>query len=214
MKLIVGLGNPGEKYKKTRHNIGYMVLDHLLEDALPVEKTFWDPSFAKASEGKRDKKSLTKKVVIEGQEVFLAKPITYMNLSGEAVSTLIKEYSLKSQELYIIYDDLDLPFGHIKVRFGGGAGGHNGIQSVIDSLGTDSFLRIRVGIGRPNQTNSKLEIRNSKLKTEDYVLEKFGSGEIGELRHVIKEVIKNIKLILKEGIEMYMSKYNKKRLDE
>lgn len=207
MKLIVGLGNPGEKYQKTRHNIGYMVVDHLLEDVLPVEKTFWDPSFAKASEGKRDKKSLTKKVVIEGQEVFLAKPITYMNLSGEAVSTLIKEYSLKSQELYIIYDDLDLPFGHIKVRFGGGAGGHNGVQSVIDSIGTDSFLRIRVGIGRPEQ-----KIRNSGV--EDYVLEEFSSDEVGELRHIIKEAIKNIKLILKEGIEMYMSKYNKKRLAE
>lgn len=190
MKLIVGLGNPSEKYRNTRHNIGFLILDHLLEDLLPVDKTFW--------ENDKTTKSLIKEITFEGEKVILAKPITFMNLSGEAALALIKKYNLKYEDLYIIHDDIDLPFGHIKVRFGGGTAGHKGVESIIDRLGTDSFLRIRVGIGRTQKF------------IEDYVLEEFGSHEKGELKHVIKKTIKIIKLILEKGIEMYMSKYNKK----
>lgn len=194
MKLIVGLGNPTEKYRNTRHNIGFLILDHLLEDLLPVDKTFWQDD--------KTTKSLIKEIEFGKEKIVLAKPITFMNLSGEAINALIKKYNLKSQDLYVIHDDIDLPFGHIKVRFGGGSAGHKGVESIIDSIGTDSFLRIRVGIGQPEKVQSS--------SVEDYVLENFSSHETGEVKHVTKEAIKIIKLILEKGIEMYMSKYNKK----
>lgn len=199
MKLIVGLGNPGEKYAQTRHNIGFMVLDHLLKDVLPVEKTEW----------KREGKSLVKEINLEDEKVLLVKPRTYMNLSGEAVGELIKKYDLKLENIFIIYDEIDLPFGQIKVRFGGGSAGHKGVESLIANLQTDKFLRIRIGVGHPAKIrNSKFKIQNS---VKDYILEEFESHEKGELRHIIKQAIHTVHLLIKEGTDIFMSKYNKKQ---
>jgi len=202
MKLIVGLGNPGEKYQNTRHNLGFMVLDLLLEDLEPVNKTSWD----------NDKytQSLIKKVKIGDEEIILAKPQTFMNLSGEAVGLLLKKYDISLSDLFVIHDDLDFVVGKIRVRFGGAAGGHKGVESIINSIKTDRFLRIRIGIGKTIKVGGSKFKNESQEAVEDYVLANFSSHDIGEVKNMVKEAVKTVKLLIKEGIEKYMSKYNKR----
>lgn len=209
MKLIVGLGNPGEKYQNTRHNLGFMAADLLLEKLESVEKTFW-----------REDKNLKSQIKIishfssfnslpasRQDQLLLAKPTTFMNNSGFAVSKILKYYKIEPAEMMIIHDDLDLPFGHIRVRFAGASGGHHGVESVISQVKTDKFLRIRLGIGssrRKDETKS----RNYK-NVEDYVLANIATGEKGKVRSMLKEAVKAIELILEHGIDRYISKYNR-----
>ena len=206
MKLVVGLGNPGEKYQNTRHNIGFMAVDALLEKFEPVEKTYW--------EEKKDLKSNIKILSANSQQptangqIILAKPTTFMNNSGFAVAKVLNYYKIPTEDLIVIHDDLDMPFGKIRVRFGGASGGHRGVQSIIETIRTDKFLRIRLGIGNPKIRNLKLEIRN----LDQYVLAPFTPTEKNKVKHMIKEAGRAIELILKRGIEIYMSKYNKKGL--
>jgi len=147
---------------------------------------------------------LIKKLKIEEKEIILAKPQTFMNDSGNSVSSLLSWYKMKPQDLIVIHDDLDLPFGKIRVRFGGASGGHNGVQSVIDTIKTDKFLRIRLGIGLHHESRQR-----SHEHTTQYVLSNFDGGESNKVRHMIKETMKAIELITKHGYEAYISKYNK-----
>lgn len=163
MKLIVGLGNPGAKYAGTRHNIGFDIID-ALANQLEVE----------LSEAKhKGVYAIARKGT---EKVILLKPLTYMNLSGESIAEVMRYYDIDKEDVIVVYDDLDLPQGKIRLRQKGSAGGHNGIKSIIAHLGTDQFKRVRVGIGRPE----------GPIKTVDYVLGKFSEEE----RNVIDSAIK------------------------
>ncbi|HZG71303.1 MAG TPA: aminoacyl-tRNA hydrolase [Chondromyces sp.] len=162
MKLIVGLGNPGAKYAGTRHNIGFDVIDELAE-------RFQSP----LTEAKH--KGVYTIINKMGQKFILLKPLTYMNLSGESVGEVMRYYQIDIEDLLVIYDDLDLPVGKIRLRQKGSAGGHNGIKSIIAHTGTQEFKRIRIGIDRPK----------GSISVVDYVLGKFTAEE----KELLKEVI-------------------------
>jgi PTH1 family peptidyl-tRNA hydrolase len=169
MKLIIGLGNPGEKYADTRHNLGFMVLDELAEQQ---EHGGWK------------EKSKFKSLVIEhktktGDRLVLAKPQTYMNLSGEAVQALKQFYKLDNADITIVHDEVDLPFGEIKEKTSGGSAGHNGVQSIIDHVG-DDFKRIRIGVR--NEFTDKAD-------TSQFVLSSFMEEEIALLPQVIEKTV-------------------------
>ncbi|WP_099158896.1 aminoacyl-tRNA hydrolase [Virgibacillus ndiopensis] len=164
MKCIVGLGNPGKKYQNTRHNIGFMVIDELLN------RFHWDLSKTKFN-GKFAMEH------VAGEKVILLQPQTYMNLSGEAIRPLMDFYNIDMEDVLVIYDDLDLPTGKIRLREKGGHGGHNGIRSMIDHLGTKEFKRIRIGIGRPI----------SPIPVVDYVLGSFPKEEHEDVLSSIKK---------------------------
>ncbi|SHG40805.1 aminoacyl-tRNA hydrolase [Ornithinibacillus halophilus] len=155
MKCIVGLGNPGRKYAKTRHNIGFMVIDELLD------RHNWGPLKKDKFNGKHTVE------FYQGEKVILLQPQTYMNLSGESIRPLIEFYNIDPEDVLIIYDELDLPSGKIRLRQKGGHGGHNGIRSVIDHLGMKEFKRIRIGVGRPT----------TPMPIVDYVLGTFPKSE-------------------------------------
>lgn len=164
MKLIVGLGNPGKQYDKTRHNIGFEVID-VLSDRLniPLNQAKLKGVFGAG--------------YVNGEKVFLLKPLTYMNLSGESIRAVMDYFEINDDELVVIYDDLDLPVGKIRLRQKGSAGGHNGIKSTIAHLGTQEFNRIRVGIDRPP----------SGMKVPDYVLGRFTKEEQAVMDETVKK---------------------------
>lgn len=212
MKLIVGLGNPGEKYEKTRHNLGFMVAENFLKDFETVEKTTWENS-------KKFKSDIAQ---IEWQphhgsleKVILAKPQTYMNNSGLAVSLLTTYYKIQATDVWVVHDDIDLPLGTMKIRFGGASAGHHGVESIMEHLKTDKFWRFRMGTG---QANSKFKIltsrrsgQNSKLKNvEDFVLGGFTGSEKGKVKHLIKRGVKAIEAGLENGLEAAMNRFNTK----
>lgn len=196
MKLIVGLGNPGEKYQNTRHNIGFIALDELIRKLEPLKDTFWNED--------KNLKSEIKNIKLNGNTLLIAKPTTFMNSSGFAVTKVLNYYKIPTEDLIVIHDDLDLPFGKIRVRFGGSAGGHRGVESIIEQLKTDKFLRIRLGIG-----SDARQARLDKRNTEEYVLSNISSSERGKVKSMIKEATKAISKILEHGTEVYMSKHNK-----
>lgn len=201
MKIIVGLGNPGEKYEGTRHNIGFAALDNLLKKYEPVNQSIWEDN--------KKTKSHIKKLSIGEFPVLLAKPQTFMNNSGMALSLLTQYFKVKPEEVIIIHDDLDLPLGKLQIRFGGGSAGHNGIESVIEALKTDKFTRIRMGIGHPRGRNPIDEVR-SHDSVSNYVVSHFSEGEHKDVRNMIKHVQKNLELLLEHGIDTFMSKFNSK----
>jgi peptidyl-tRNA hydrolase, PTH1 family len=201
MKVIVGLGNPGEKYAKTRHNLGFMVLDQLLEKLEPLDKTFWEIKKDLSSEIKLIKPR-NQPPTAKPQELLLVKPQTYMNDSGVAVGKILAYYKLDPSDMFVIHDELDLPYGKIRVRFGGGAGGNHGVESVINMIG-DKFLRIRLGIGTDKLHETRRE------HTEKYVLGNITTHEKGKTKKMIHEATKIVELLLQHGIDTYMSKYNK-----
>lgn len=194
MKLIAGLGNPGEKYERTKHNLGFVVLDGLLQDLTEVEKTDW----------KEDKKSNS--LIARINDLILAKPQTMMNASGHAVKELITTYQLPITNLWIVHDDVDLPLGKVKIRMGGGTAGHHGVESVIDKLGTDQFFRFRLGIGHPRK-KGKLEIRSERA-VEGYVLREFDVNETSEVKQMVKKATQAIKIALEKGLEKAMNQFN------
>lgn len=200
MKLLVGLGNPGEKYEKTRHNLGFVVLDHLLKKIENLNNSFWDEE--------KKIKSQTKKVDIKGSTVLLIKPLTFMNESGNAVAAASSYYKIEPKDIIIIHDDLDLPLGKIRVRFGGGHGGHKGVESVIKHLNTDKFLRVRLGIGHPHHHEGKLKEGKSHIAVEDYVLSIFSPSDKGKVKTMTSQVVKIVDQIMAHGIDLYLSKFN------
>ncbi len=173
MKIIIGLGNPGLKYKKTRHNIGFMALENFRK-----EGNF--PSF----KGKKQFQA----EISEKNGVVLAKPQTFMNSSGLAVRAFTTYYLLPTTNLFIVHDDFDLPLGEIKVAESSSAGGHHGVQSIIDNLKTNSFTRVRIGI-RPNSTST---LPTANLKAEDFVLKKFAKEEQPLLQEALKKTCQKL----------------------
>jgi len=193
MKLIVGLGNPGRFHANNRHNIGFMCLNH----------------FAKKHGISFDKKQSRARIGIgkvANNEVVVAKPQTYVNLSGQSVSLLVKKFNINLDNLLVIHDDLDLPLGKIRIRQNGSSGGHKGVDSIISYLESQNFLRIRVGIGRPTTTEGSDQI--NKADIIDYVLSGFTPEEKQALNQVIPGVSEAIFCILTEGLTTAMNKYN------
>ncbi len=183
--LIVGLGNPGRKYIGNRHNAGFQVVDGLAEQ--------YGLSF-----GTIQKKAAVAKGRIAGHDCILAKPQTYMNDSGVAVKALMRFYKLPTENLLVVYDDLDLPTGTLRLRPEGGAGGQNGMRSIIHQLGTEDFARLRVGIDRPP----------GKMPVKAYVLQDFTQAEWDIVRETWGRAIAAIKTWLTDGTEQAMSRYN------
>ena len=188
MKLIVGLGNPGASYSRNRHNIGFACLRHLArKHGIRLDKK---QTLARTGSGE-----------IEGETVVLARPQTYMNLSGQSVSRLVDKLRLSLDDLIVIHDDLDLPLGRIRIRQGGSSGGHKGTESVIGELGSQGFIRIRVGIGRPSENASEDEIIG-------FVLSDFAPEEEGGAKKAIAKVSNAIICLITEGLEAAMNAYN------
>lgn len=165
MKLIVGLGNPGREYELTRHNIGFMAIDELAKR--------WNISL-----NEQKFKGIFGAGFVNGEKVILLKPLTYMNLSGESIRPLMDYYKIDVEDFVVLYDDLDIPVGKLRLRMKGSAGGHNGVKSTISHLGTQEFQRIRMGIDRPK----------NGMKVVDYVLGRFTSEEIPDVNHSIEKV--------------------------
>lgn len=207
MKLIVGLGNPGKKYENTRHNLGFMVVEKL--------GALWEMGRESACLPARQgceggKWVFNKKFKVEyclsKTGVVLARPQVSMNVSGFAVIKLADFYKIKSEDIWIIHDDVDLPLGKIKIRLGGAAAGHRGVESIIAQLGIDRFVRFRLGINHPKK-NVKLKVKNSKL-VEGYVLSRFRPGEKSTVKRMIKKAVEAIEVALEEGLEKAMNQFN------
>ncbi len=182
MKLIIGLGNPGFKYKKTRHNIGFMALDYIQKNIGGFSKWKFNKLFA--AEVARNNES----------SVFLAKPQTYMNDSGRAAKTIIENLKLKIENLIVVHDDFDLPIGNFKLEKEKGSAGHKGVQSIIEALSTNNFWRLRIGIRPQNmlentQADLPAEIRQPTKKAEDFVLKKFTRQEKEIIDKTIPEAV-------------------------
>jgi len=187
LRLIVGLGNPGEQYAWTRHNLGFMLVDRLAHSAGVEVK-------------RRECRALVGAAFIEGERVDLAKPQTFMNLSGEAVSCLLSkpERERDPSSIIVISDDLALPFGVIRLRPRGSAGGHNGLKSIIAALKTEEFARLRIGI-QPEHPISD---------TKRFVLEKFSKSDFETVEKVLEESAEAVRTIISEGAEKAMAKFN------
>jgi len=188
MYLVVGLGNPGKEYESTRHNIGFRVIDRLSKDL-------------NIAVSKGQCNALIGQGAIDGHKIILAKPQTFMNLSGQSVSDLLSWYKIEASHLVLIYDDLDLDIGQLRIRPKGNSGGHKGVGSVIDRLGTNEFARVRIGIGKPDQ------IIEGEIGS-DYVLSKIPKSEQEAIDRSILSAAEAVPLIITEGLEAAMNKYN------
>ncbi len=187
-KLIVGLGNPGSKYQWTRHNAGFMVLDRLSNVAgISVTKKRFSGFYGEGS--------------WKNVRLLLLKPQTFMNLSGQSVAEALRFHKISLDNLLVIHDDLDIPYGRVKLKEGGGHAGHNGLRSLVSELGGGGFMRIRVGIGRPRFGDAA-----------DYVLSSFSKDELVVLPQMVDEIIELLDLYLKEGLGKAMSIYNNRDL--
>jgi len=185
MKLVVGLGNPGREYAATRHNVGFMVVDLLAQElGAAVDKSKF--------------RSLLGEGRIGAEKVILAKPRTYMNLSGEAVLDIVNFYKIPPEDVIVIVDDMDLPPGKVRLRMKGGSGGHNGLKSVIYHLQTEAFPRLRIGIGKPAP----------ERQTVGYVLGKFSDEEEEPMQEAIGKSVAAVKEIIESGIERAMNRVN------
>ncbi len=185
-RLIVGLGNPESEYADTRHNLGFACVRELARRlGVSVDRKRWQ-SLIGRSEAKR---------------LWLVMPQTFMNLSGEAVAKALKDIGLAPEQTWVVYDELDLPMCRMRIRRGGSGAGHNGVRSLISSLGTDDFVRFRVGIGKPS--------RKSSPAGRHYVLGRFAKAEAERLPQVINGVADALELALQAGIERAMDRYNR-----
>ena len=183
--LVVGLGNPGEEYDKTRHNVGAEVVEIL----------------ARRHGGKLRKqkeRSLTDEVNVGGQRMALAVPLTYMNLSGEAVAPLVRRYGVDPSQLVVVQDEMDFELGRLQVKNGGGLAGHNGLKSIVAHLHTQDFVRVRIGIGKPAGSR----------QGADHVLRRFSKAERKEIDVVLEEAADAVELILAEGVDVAMNRVN------
>ena len=192
MKLIVGLGNPGIEYQFTPHNLGFLTLDRLAASC-------------GAEIGNRRGRALTGKCSVAGHEVLLAKPETFMNLSGMAVHALVAETGVDpTRDLVVIYDELDLPWGTIRVRERGSAGGHNGVKSILAALGTEEFLRIRLGIGPDFEVHDGAK----------YVLAPMKKAQLAIADEMLDQACEAVKVILAEGAAAAMNRFNRRSKEE
>jgi PTH1 family peptidyl-tRNA hydrolase len=185
MYLIVGLGNPGTEYQWSRHNLGFLLVDKLASDSSTDLK-------------RRECQSLVGNAVIEGERIRLVKPQTFMNLSGDAVNCLLKKYDVSPEALTVISDDLALPFGTIRLRARGTAGGHNGLKSIIAAIGTTEFARLRIGIGPDHPIDNN----------RNFVLGEIPRPQRKEIASVLERGAEALRCVLRDGIEKAMSLYN------
>jgi PTH1 family peptidyl-tRNA hydrolase len=183
MFLIAGLGNPGDKYKNTRHNVGFMVIDTIIKSLTTVKIN----------------KSNFKSDLFKVNNKLLVKPQTFMNNSGQSIGSISQYYNIENKDIIIVHDDLDLPFGTIKFKCGGGHGGHNGLRSIDSHIGCD-YIRVRIGISKPTDKN---EVAN-------YVLSNFSKEELGKLNNIIIDVIKAINAMQLLPLEDIKSKFSRK----
>lgn len=188
MRIIIGLGNPTDKYQATRHNVGWDAITRISDDfRIPLNQ--------------KGHKAICGSGFIEGEKVILAQPLTYMNLSGESVRALVDFYKVSTEDIIIIYDDVSLDAGQLRIREKGSAGGHNGMKSIISHLGTDEFPRIKVGIGD----------KPSEWDLADYVLSRFKGDEEVTIRKALKDVSHACSIIVTDGMDAAMNQYNKKK---
>ena len=186
MRLIVGLGNPESDYSRTRHNMGFEVINKLSEKYdIKVNKTKFNALYGTGE--------------IEGEKVILVKPQTYMNLSGQAVQEFVSFYKVNMEDLLIIYDDIDTEPGVIRIRKAGGPGTHNGMKSVVSMLGKENFPRVRVGIGMPERKSDLI----------NYVIGHISDEEYNKLQTGVDKAVESIQCIIKDNIDIAMNKYNK-----
>ena len=188
--LIAGLGNPGPDYRQNRHNIGFMVVDSLASVLdIPIQRV--------------EMRALVGKGTLDGERLILAKPQTYMNNSGQAVASLARFYKIPQEQLLVVHDDLDLPFGTLRIRPFGGTGGQRGMESIVERLGTRSFPRLRVGIGRPP----------GRMDPADYVLHNFNPDQQEFLPEVLGRAVKAIQSFVLKDIETAMNEFNGSPID-
>lgn len=189
MKLIVGLGNPGEQYAETRHNIGFMVVRRLSEVcALPLKK--------------RGHQGLYGIGRVAGEEATLLLPQTFMNLSGASVTSAFRSLSVAPEDLIVIHDDIDQPFGALRIRLGGGHGGHNGIRHICQALGCPDFIRIKFGVGRPQPGGDVAR----------YVLSVFATAERKTLGPLIDEAVRAVETVVMRGPQLAMNEFNRREI--
>ncbi|MBE9530838.1 MAG: aminoacyl-tRNA hydrolase [Proteobacteria bacterium] len=189
VRLVVGLGNPGNTYKRTRHNVGFMVLDQIAEDfSIALVKQKFDTVFGRGS--------------VDGVEVVLAKPMAFMNRSGPQVQQIAGYYRILSEDMLVVHDDIDLAFGRIKIKEKGGDGGHKGVRSIIDAFGGGNFVRLRIGVGRPE----------AGISAADHVLGRFKSDENKVLDQIITAARDAVVTILCKGAKEGMDRFNDKRI--
>lgn len=185
MKLIVGLGNPGSRYQSSRHNFGFLVIDKLAGlYGIDLDRKDFEAQWGKGK--------------LDGIPVLLAKPQTFMNLSGIAVQNLAGFFRVELSDVIVVHDDLDLPFETVRLKEGGGPGGHRGLMSIDDHFGDSGFMRVRLGIGRPSE----------KMATEHYVLQPFSKEEEKALPEILERACGAITVIITEDIQKAMSQYN------
>ena len=184
--MLVCLGNPGDQYENTRHNVGFMVADQLGERyRLPIQKLKF--------------KALTNVFTISGEKVLVMKPVTYMNLSGEAAGEAARFYKVPADHVLVVCDDVSLPAGKLRVRKGGSAGGHNGLKSLIQHLGTDQFPRVEIGVGQKPHPDYDMA---------DWVLGRFQGEDRKTMDAAVKRAADAVECFLKEGIDRTMNKFN------
>ena len=184
--LVVGLGNPGDKYENTLHNVGFMAVDELAERLrVPVQKLKY--------------KALTNTAEVGGKKILLMKPVTYMNLSGEAVRQAADFYKIPPERVLVISDDVSLPVGKLRIRKGGSAGGHNGLKSIIAQLGSDQFPRVKIGVG---------EKPHPDYDMADWVLSKFSGEDKKVMDEAVKRAADAVESILREGADRAMNRFN------
>jgi PTH1 family peptidyl-tRNA hydrolase len=184
--LIVGLGNPGKKYEGNRHNVGFMAADEV-----------------RAAYSLADYKEKFSGVWTKGDGIALLKPMTFMNLSGESVQPAAAFLKVPPQEVIVLHDELDIPFGEVRLKFSGGHAGHNGLRSIIERLGTPDFIRVRIGIGRPPP--------GWRGEVADYVLRDFDPSEKAELPDVLAKSLDAVKRVVTDGIQSAMNAVNQKK---
>ena len=188
MKVIAGLGNPGKEYEKTKHNVGFRLVDALASD---LGVTDWRDKFeAKVAETR-----------IGTEKVLLVKPQTYMNESGRAIGPLLSWYKLGAEDLIVAHDDMDIPVGTIRLRHKGSAGGHNGIKSILAHVGDEHFARVRIGIGRPH----------AGWTVVNHVLAPFAAEEDERVNEAVKYLVPAVKCMITDGVDVAMNRYNPKK---
>ena len=184
--LVVGLGNPGEKYENTRHNVGFLTVDELAERArVPVQKLKY--------------RALTNTVELGGARALLMKPVTYMNLSGEAVGQAARFYKIPPERVLVISDDVSLPLGKLRIRKSGSAGGHNGLKNIIQHLGTDQFPRVKIGVG---------EKPHPDYDMADWVLSRFTGEDLKTITQAVKRAADAVECVVKDGPDKAMNRFN------
>lgn len=186
MYIIVGLGNPGAKYETTRHNMGFIAIDYLSREfGIPVNRIGFKALYGQGNIG--------------GEKVVLVKPQTFMNLSGQTVKEIVDFYKVPHENVIVIYDEISLPLGKLRIRPSGSAGGHNGMKNIIYLLQNDKFPRIRIGVGMPE---------NEHIDIADHVLGKLSSGEIKVLTDTVKDAARAVEIIISDGVTGAMNKLN------